>query len=90
MTQDMRTVQRESQAAPVKHRRKLKPATLKPEVSEVKQENRLREALMKSALRLFTQRGYSATTVREIVGAAGATKPVLYYYFGAKRAFSWS
>ncbi len=39
---------------------------------------------MGAALRLFTQRGYSATTVRELVEAAGVTKPVLYYYFGNK------
>ena len=39
---------------------------------------------MEAALRLFTQRGYSATTVRELVEAAGVTKPVLYYYFGSK------
>ena len=39
---------------------------------------------MEAALTLFTQRGYSATTVRELVEAAGVTKPVLYYYFGSK------
>jgi TetR/AcrR family transcriptional regulator len=39
---------------------------------------------MRAALTLFTQRGYSATTVRELVEAAGVTKPVLYYYFGKK------
>jgi len=39
---------------------------------------------MKAALTLFTQRGYSATTVRELVEAAGVTKPALYYYFGSK------
>ncbi len=39
---------------------------------------------MEAALRLFTQRGYSATTVRELVAAADVTKPVLYYYFGSK------
>jgi TetR/AcrR family transcriptional regulator len=39
---------------------------------------------MRAALTLFTQRGYSATTVRELVEAAGVTKPVLYYYFGSK------
>ena len=43
-----------------------------------------RERLLKAALTLFTQRGYAATTVRELVEAAGVTKPVLYYYFGSK------
>jgi len=47
-------------------------------------EEPIRERLMKSALRLFTQRGYSATTVRELVEEAGVTKPALYYHFGSK------
>lgn len=44
----------------------------------------VRERMLAEALRLFTDRGYAATTVREIVAAAGVTKPVLYYYFGSK------
>lgn len=44
----------------------------------------VRARLLAEALRLFTSRGYAATTVREIVAAAGVTKPVLYYYFGSK------
>jgi TetR/AcrR family transcriptional regulator len=43
-----------------------------------------RERVLKAAVELFTQRGYAATTVREIVEAAGVTKPILYYYFGNK------
>jgi TetR/AcrR family transcriptional regulator len=56
----------------------------KPEGLDPKMEEPIRERLMKSALRLFTQRGYSATTVRELVAEAGVTKPVLYYHFGSK------
>jgi AcrR family transcriptional regulator len=44
----------------------------------------VRGRVLVEALRLFTARGYAATTVREIVAAAGVTKPVLYYYFGSK------
>lgn len=44
----------------------------------------VRERVLIAALRLFTSKGYAATTVREIVAAAGVTKPVLYYYFGSK------
>lgn len=44
----------------------------------------VRERLLEEALQLFTAKGYAATTVREIVAAAGVTKPVLYYYFGSK------
>jgi len=43
-----------------------------------------RNHLLSSALKLFNQKGYAATTVREIVADAGVTKPVLYYYFGNK------
>ncbi len=43
-----------------------------------------RERLLTSALGLFTVKGYAATTVREIVAAAGVSKPALYYYFGNK------
>lgn len=44
----------------------------------------VRQRLLDSAINIFTQRGYTAATVREIVEAAGVTKPVLYYYFGNK------
>jgi len=43
-----------------------------------------RERLVLAAAKLFTRKGYAATTVREIVTAAGVTKPVLYYYFKNK------
>jgi len=43
-----------------------------------------RERLLGAALELFTQRGYAATSVREICLAAGVTKPALYYYFKSK------
>jgi AcrR family transcriptional regulator len=44
----------------------------------------VRQRLLEGAAELFTQKGYVATTVREIVAAAGVTKPVLYYYFRNK------
>jgi AcrR family transcriptional regulator len=44
----------------------------------------VRQRLLSCATQLFTRKGYTATTVREIVAAAGVTKPVLYYYFGNK------
>src|SRR5512137_1707562 len=62
----------------------VKRGRAKPEGLESKMEEPIQERLMKSALRLFTQRGYSATTVRELVQEAGVTKPALYYYFGSK------
>jgi AcrR family transcriptional regulator len=47
-------------------------------------EGQMREQLLKAALKLFTQKGYAATSVREIVATAGVSKPVLYYYFENK------
>ncbi len=44
----------------------------------------VRQRLLEGATELFTLKGYAATTVREIVAAAGVTKPVLYYYFRNK------
>jgi TetR/AcrR family transcriptional regulator len=43
-----------------------------------------RERLLTAALKLFTAKGYAAAPVREIVAAAGVSKPALYYYFGSK------
>lgn len=44
----------------------------------------VRVRLLASATELFNRKGYAGTTVREIVAAAGVTKPVLYYYFRNK------
>ena len=50
----------------------------------VHHENSARGRLMTGAIGLFARKGYAATTVREIVAAAGVTKPVLYDHFGNK------
>ena len=42
----------------------------------------------RTAARLFASRGYDATSVREIVEAAGVTKPTLYYHFGSKEGLA--
>ena len=44
-----------------------------------------RQLLLDCALSLFSQRGYDAVGVQEVVEAAGVTKPTLYHYFGSKR-----
>ena len=49
-------------------------------------ETGVKERIVKQAIRLFCYKGYHATAVREIVEAAGVTKPVLYYYFKNKDA----
>jgi len=43
------------------------------------------QRLLDCALELFSQRGYDAVGVREVVEAAGVTKPTLYHYFDSKR-----
>lgn len=42
--------------------------------------------LMEAALRLFSQRGYQATSVAEICSAAGASKGAFYHHFPSKQA----
>jgi len=46
----------------------------------------LRVRILTEATRLFAERGYHATSMREIVEACGCTKPALYYYFKNKEA----
>lgn len=54
-------------------------------VYRVKTECRVcREQIFSAALGLFAQRGYSGTSLQDIVVAAGLTKPTLYYYFKSK------
>lgn len=43
---------------------------------------------MRQASSLFASRGYDAVSVREIVEAAGVTKPSLYYYFNSKEGLA--
>lgn len=40
--------------------------------------------LLDAAVTLFARKGYTATSVREIVSEAGVTNPMLYYYFDSK------
>jgi AcrR family transcriptional regulator len=40
------------------------------------------------AARLFAQRGYEATSIREIIEAAGVAKPTLYYHFQSKEGLA--
>lgn len=44
-----------------------------------------RTGLTRAALGLFSQRGYDAVGVQEIVESAGVTKPTLYHFFGSKQ-----
>jgi TetR/AcrR family transcriptional regulator len=56
----------------------------KTELESKSLDHAARERLLTAATELFSRKGYSATTTREIVTTAGVTKPVLYYYFRNK------
>ncbi len=43
-----------------------------------------RQRLLDAALTLFSQRGYAATGIREILEVAGVTQPTLYHHFADK------
>jgi TetR/AcrR family transcriptional regulator len=43
-----------------------------------------RDKIREAAIGLFAEKGYAATTTREICQRAGVTKPVLYYHFKSK------
>ncbi len=44
----------------------------------------LRGRIVEEALRLFAERGFANTSMRQVAEAAGCTKPALYYHFGSK------
>lgn len=43
-----------------------------------------RQAILKAALRAFTEKGYQGASIREIAEEAGSAKPAIYYYFRNK------
>jgi AcrR family transcriptional regulator len=49
-----------------------------------------RERILETATDLFADKGYSGTSVREIVAKAGVSKPVLYYYFQSKEGLFYA
>ena len=61
-------------------------ATTKKTRTSTREPSNLREKILRAASELFAERGYAATSVREIATMAGCTKPALYYYFQGKEA----
>ncbi|HEY1458146.1 MAG TPA: TetR/AcrR family transcriptional regulator [Solirubrobacteraceae bacterium] len=57
------------------------PSSTSPRPTPTERRQRIEDA----AARLFAQRGYAATTVDDIVEAAGLTKPMLYRHFESKK-----
>jgi AcrR family transcriptional regulator len=52
--------------------------------TQINLQNENAERILQVGVHLMAKKGYHATTTREIVEAAGVTKPMLYYYFGSK------
>lgn len=46
--------------------------------------NRRREEILQAAVRLFCERGYEGTTIREIANELGVAEGLLYHYFTSK------
>ena len=44
-----------------------------------------RTKLLRTATRLFAQKGFSGTSIRDIVNAARVNVSAIHYYFGDKR-----
>ena len=44
-----------------------------------------REQLLRTAVAVFAEHGYHATSMNDVAEAAGVTKPVLYQHFSSKR-----
>ncbi|MGE0598747.1 MAG: TetR/AcrR family transcriptional regulator [Dehalococcoidia bacterium] len=55
-----------------------------PSANSGGREAEVRERIFASALRHFSQKGFAATSLREVSEDAQTTKPMIYYYFGSK------
>jgi AcrR family transcriptional regulator len=63
-----------------------RPSTHKHDLQSGRLSAGERRALIEdAAARLFAERGYSSTTVQDIVSAAGVSKPMLYRHFESKK-----
>jgi AcrR family transcriptional regulator len=43
-----------------------------------------REAVLRAAVEMFNERGFSATSLDDVAASLGVTKPVIYHYLGTK------
>jgi AcrR family transcriptional regulator len=57
---------------------------LKPETGSNKTPRSAKEVVLDSAIQEFAHKGYSGTSVQDILKATGLSKPTLYYYFQSK------
>ncbi len=63
------------------------PRTLAPKASarRTRRGPHTRQQILDASLRLFSQRGFARTTVRDIARVAGITDAAIYYHFQSKR-----
>ncbi len=48
--------------------------------------NEMQQKIIREAVKLFSDKGYHGTSMRDIMKAADCTQPTLYYYFDSKHA----
>lgn len=60
-------------------------ATAAQNIDSVSEEPVLASRILREATVLFAAHGYAGTSIRQVVEAAGCTKPALYYYFANKQ-----
>jgi len=58
------------------------PSSENKAVSSISQSTKAK--IKKNAIYILSDKGYDATSMREIAEASGVTKPALYYHFGSK------
>ncbi len=58
--------------------------TRTPDAAAARRDVEVRDRIFASALLHFSQKGFAATSLREISQDAQTTKPMIYYYFGSK------
>ncbi len=68
----------------IKHEGSVENLEIMKEETAPRAEQSAKMMLLRAGIRLFAEKGYAGTSVREIVAKAGVTKPVLYYYFKSK------
>lgn len=67
-----------------KARASRKPSAVKVRQTQVERSEKSRDAILEVALKLFSHRGYGATSVRDIAEEAGLSKGNVYHHFPDK------
>jgi AcrR family transcriptional regulator len=58
--------------------------TITPNNRSKSNSNSTKKTIEESAISILSEKGYAATSMREIAEASGVSKPVIYYYFKSK------